>query len=80
MREERHTLFEILDIATGEGDANFVEFCGGQGSTGRVIFFFALSDVTHRRDRGDCKGGQAESYNIVDPVYSPFKASMIDQH
>jgi len=25
-------LFEVLDIAAGEGDANFVEFCGGQGS------------------------------------------------
>ena len=63
-REERRTFFEILDIAAGEGDANFVEFCGRQRSTGRVVLFFALSDVTHRRDRGDCKGGQTESYII----------------
>ena len=61
--EERHTLFEVLDVAACESDANFVEFCGGQGSTGRIVFFFALSDVTHRGDRGDCKGGQVKSYN-----------------
>ena len=54
-RKGRHTLFEVLDIAAGEGDANFVQFCGGQGCTGRVVFLFAFSDVTHDRDRGDCK-------------------------
>ena len=53
--EERHTLFEVLDVAACESDANFVEFCGGQWSTSRVVFLFAFSDVTHRRDSGDYK-------------------------
>jgi len=46
------TLFKVLDVAAGEGDANFVEFRGGHGAGG-VVFFFAFSDVTHIRDRGD---------------------------
>lgn len=54
--EVKGKLFEVLDIAAGEGDANFVEFCGGQRSTGCVVFLIALSDVTHDGDRGDCKG------------------------
>jgi hypothetical protein len=29
-----------------------VEFCGGHGA-GSIVFFFALSDVTHIGDRGD---------------------------
>ena len=51
MQEER-TLLKVPDIAAGEGDANFVEFCGGHGAGG-VVFFIALSDVTHVRDSGD---------------------------
>jgi hypothetical protein len=39
-------------VATGEGNANSVEFCGGHGAGG-VVFIFALSDVAHIRDRGD---------------------------
>jgi len=71
MREERHTLFEVLDIATSEGDANFMEFCGGQGSLRCVVFLFAFSDVTHCRDRGDCNGVQIERQKCSDRVHPP---------
>ena len=46
------TLFKVLDVAASEGNANFVEFRGRHGAGG-VVFLFALSDVTHIRDRGD---------------------------
>jgi hypothetical protein len=46
------TLFKVLDVAASEGNANFVEFCGGHGAGG-VVFLFAFSDVTHIGDRGD---------------------------
>src|ERR1700761_2884807 len=41
------TLLEVLDIAAGQSDADFVDFHAGDGRAGRVIFFFSLSDVTH---------------------------------
>ena len=52
--QEGRTLLKVPDVAASEGDANFVEFCGGHGAGG-VVFFIALSDVTHVRDRGDWK-------------------------
>lgn len=51
-KQEGRTLFKILDVAAGEGDANFVELCCGDRA-GSIIFLFALSDVTHIGDRGD---------------------------
>jgi hypothetical protein len=45
-RQERRTLFEVTDVATSERDTNFVEF-GGRHRASGVIFFFALSNVTH---------------------------------
>lgn len=50
--QEGRTLLKVPDIAASKRDANFVEFRGGHGPSG-VIFFIALSDVTHVRDRGD---------------------------
>jgi hypothetical protein len=49
------TFFQVLDVAAGEGDADFVELCGGHGA-GSIVIFFALSDVTHVRDSGDLEG------------------------
>ena len=44
----RRTFFEVLDVATGQRDADFVQFCGRDGRPGRVIVFLTLrSDVTH---------------------------------
>jgi hypothetical protein len=43
----RHTLFEVLDVAAGEGDPDFVDFCARHWGTCSVVFFFSLSDVTH---------------------------------
>ena len=51
-----------------------MEFCGGHGCTGRVVFLFALSDVTHRRDRGDCKGVFNEKLENGGPVLLTYKA------
>jgi len=39
-----------------------VEFGGGHGAGG-IIFLFALSDVTHVRDRGDWKVVRDECWN-----------------
>ncbi len=50
--QEGRTLLKVPDVAASEGDANFVEFCGGHGAGG-IVFFIALSDVTHVRDSGD---------------------------
>ena len=50
--QDERTLFKVLDVAAREGDADFVEFCGGHGA-GSIVFFFALSDVTHIEDSGD---------------------------
>ena len=41
------TLLEVLDVAARERDADFVDLGGGHGGTGRVVFLFTLSDVTH---------------------------------
>ena len=46
------TLFKVLDVAACEGDADLVEFGGGHGADS-IVFFFALSDVTHVGDSGD---------------------------
>jgi len=40
-------LFQVSDITAGERDPDFVNFCTRHWSTGGVVFFFALSDVTH---------------------------------
>ena len=50
--QEKRTLLKVPDVAASEGDPNFVEFCGGHGAGG-IVFFIALSDVTHVRDSGD---------------------------
>jgi hypothetical protein len=43
----RPTFLEVLDITAGERDTNLVNF-GGDGSTGRIVILFSLSDVaTH---------------------------------
>ena len=41
------TLLKVLDVAARERDADFVDLGGGHGGTGRVVFLFTLSDVTH---------------------------------
>ena len=41
------TLLAVLDVAARERDADFVDLGGGHGGTGRVVFLFTLSDVTH---------------------------------
>ena len=51
---EQLTLLEVLDVAARERDADFVDLGGGHGGTGRVVFLFTLSDVTHPGDSGDC--------------------------
>lgn len=40
------TLFQVLDVAARESDADFVNF-GGRNGTRCVVLFLALSDVTH---------------------------------
>ena len=40
------TLFQVLDVATGQGDPNFVDF-GSRDSTRRIVLFFSFGDVTH---------------------------------
>jgi len=47
VNEIRRELLEVLDVAAGQRDADFVDFHAGDGRAGRVIFFFSLSDVTH---------------------------------
>lgn len=50
----KRTLFEILDVATSERDADLVDF--STDLTGGVTeFFFTLSDVAHvnREPEGD---------------------------
>lgn len=48
------TLLQVAHIAASERDADFVQLSGGHGGTGRIVFFFTLSDVTHLvGDRGD---------------------------
>jgi hypothetical protein len=46
------TLLKVPDVAASEGDADFVEFRSGHCASS-VVFFIALSDVTHVRDSGD---------------------------
>jgi hypothetical protein len=45
VRDQR-TLFQIPDIAAGQGDPDFVDF-GSWDSTRGVILFFSFGDVTH---------------------------------
>ena len=45
--KRERTLLEVLDVAARERDADFVDLGGGHGGTGRVVFLFTLSDVTH---------------------------------
>lgn len=40
------TLFQVLDIAARQSNANFVDF-RRRNSTSCIVFFLALSDVTH---------------------------------
>jgi hypothetical protein len=43
------TLFKVLDVAAGQSDANFVNFCS-DGCTSCIVILFSLSDVaTHFR-------------------------------
>ena len=41
------TLLEVLDVAAGEGDPDFVDFGTGHWGTGCVVFLFTFGDVTH---------------------------------
>lgn len=41
------TLFQVLDVAARQGDADFVDF--GSGDSTCCIVFLVLSDVTHSR-------------------------------
>lgn len=43
-------LFQVLDIAARQRDTDFVDFSGGHGGTGSIVFFFSFSDVAH-----DCR-------------------------
>ena len=45
--KRERTLLEVLDVAARERDTDFVDLGGGHGGTGRVVFLFTLSDVTH---------------------------------
>ena len=47
MNGMRRTLLEVLDVAARERDTDFVDLGGGHGGTGRIVFLFTLSDVTH---------------------------------
>jgi hypothetical protein len=54
-KEVQRTLFQVLDIATSERDANLVDFSTG-GTTGFAVIFFTLSDVAahvNREPEGD---------------------------
>ena len=50
--QDGRTLLKVPDVAASEGDAYFVEF-RGRHCTGGVVFFIALSNVTHVGDSGD---------------------------
>lgn len=41
------TLFKVLDVAAGEGDADLVDFGSRNGGTCSIVFFFSFGDVTH---------------------------------
>ena len=43
---DKHTLFQVPDIAAGQGDPDFVDL-GSWDSTRGVVFFFSFGDVTH---------------------------------
>ena len=45
--QQKRTLLKVLDIAARERDTDFVDLGGGHRGTGRVVFLFTLSDVTH---------------------------------
>ena len=45
-RQAEHTLFQVLDVAAGQGDPNFVDFGSGDSASG-VVLFFSFGDVTH---------------------------------
>ena len=42
-----HTLLKVLHVGAGQRDADLVDFGGGDGRAGRIVFLFTLSDVTH---------------------------------
>lgn len=46
------TLFQVLDVAARQRDADFVDFGSGDGAS-CVICFLVLGDVTHS-ERGVC--------------------------
>ena len=53
--EDQRTLFQILDIAASERDANLVDFSTG-GTASIAVIFFTLSDVAahvNREPEGD---------------------------
>ena len=54
-KNDQRTLFQILDIATRERDADLVDF-GTSGTAGFAVIFFTLSDVAahvNREPEGD---------------------------
>lgn len=40
------TLLEVLDVAAGQGDTDFVDL-GTNGGTGGIVVLFSFGDVTH---------------------------------
>jgi hypothetical protein len=46
-RKITRTLLEVLDVATGQGDPNFVDFGGRNGCASGIVFLFSFGDVTH---------------------------------
>lgn len=40
-------LLQVLDVAAGEGDPDFVDFGSWNGCTCGIVFFFSFGDVTH---------------------------------
>ena len=45
--EIRRELLEALNVATRQGDPDFVDFGGSHWGSGSIVFFFSFGDVTH---------------------------------
>ena len=44
---ETRTLLEVLHVAGGQGDPDFVDLRARDRGTRRIVLFLSLSDVTH---------------------------------
>lgn len=73
------TLLQVLDVAAGQSDSDFMDFGSRHRCTCGIVFLFSFGDVTHCECRnesdGDCIVDKVSMIPDIFAVYAPKRLS-----